>query len=149
MSKKRKPDFEVDLLPVIAVLAICISFLLLNAVWVQLGFVQVKQAMGNAGNPKDNPPSVWITIEKSGDIQVQIKDLAKRVGFPAQMQLSARNGAADTQSLGGVSAQIKTKFPDIQMAMILPSGTTSYETVIAVMDEMKKAQFTNVGIAPL
>ena len=43
---KKHLDFELNLIPCIDLLSVCICFLLLTAVWLQVGSLSVKQAIG-------------------------------------------------------------------------------------------------------
>jgi len=44
--KKEKPSTEIDLVAFISLLSVCICFLLLTTIWVQIGSMNVKQAIG-------------------------------------------------------------------------------------------------------
>lgn len=43
---KKHLDFEINLIPCIDLLSVCICFLLLTAVWLNIGSMNVKQAIG-------------------------------------------------------------------------------------------------------
>ena len=47
-TQNKDVNFEINLLPVISLLAVCISFLLLTTVWIHIGTLDVKQALGEA-----------------------------------------------------------------------------------------------------
>src|SRR6185503_16822504 len=45
-GRRRSLDAEINLVPFIDLLSMCICFLLITAVWIQIGSVQVKQSRG-------------------------------------------------------------------------------------------------------
>ena len=59
---KRGLNPEVNLVPFIDLLSVCICFLLISAVWLNVGSLQVKQALGTAA---EEPPADLLDIEVS------------------------------------------------------------------------------------
>ncbi len=53
-GRRKSLDAEINLVPFIDLLSMCICFLLMTAVWMQVGAVQVKQSHGTdaAATPK-------------------------------------------------------------------------------------------------
>ena len=75
MKHKKHLDFELNLIPFIDLLSTCICFLLITAVWMQIGSLNVKQAVG--GQPAaetEKKPIAWIYMETSGAVTFEIKD---------------------------------------------------------------------------
>jgi len=147
MSKNKEINFEINLLPVISLLAVCISFLLLTTVWIHIGTLDVKQALGEASAEKqEKPPALWVTLDNSGDIIFQLKNveakLTKQVRISKPNQDSWKGAEAYTQS-------IKKRLPEIKMALVFPDRRTSYDALIKTLDVLKKAEFSDLGIAPL
>lgn len=150
MNKQNKDvNFEINLLPVISLLAVCISFLLLTTVWIHIGTLDVKQALGEASQEeqKEEPPALWVTMAGSGDLVLQLKNvkdksLSKAVRFAKPQKESWDVITEYTKSL-------KQRVPDVSMALVLPDRTTNYSDLIKTLDILKQAEFKDLGIAPL
>jgi biopolymer transport protein TolR len=75
-GKKKHLDFEVNLIPFIDLLSTCICFLLLTAVWLNVGVLNVKQAVG--GQPASETakkPTLWAAVGGTGEVAVEIRIL--------------------------------------------------------------------------
>lgn len=151
MSRSQKDtNFEINLLPVISMLAVIIAFLLLTTVWVDIGTLNVKQAMGEATEKTDEtPPSLWVSLNEEGQLSIELKDAPKASSQLKTAVLYGVDNKINFEALGAFAKQVKTELPDIKTAMILPNTNSSYEDLIAVMDEFKKSEYTQLGIAPL
>ncbi|MCB0411113.1 MAG: biopolymer transporter ExbD [Bdellovibrionales bacterium] len=147
---KKEINFEINLLPVISLLAVCISFLLLTAVWVQIGTFNAKQALGSDGaeEQKKNPPSLWVTFEQGGELLLGLKDLEGEKA-PKEIRISPRGNQVDIESLAEMTVSLKQQIPELNTALILPSAYTKYQDMIAVMDQLKKVEIRDLGVAPL
>jgi biopolymer transport protein TolR len=72
---KKDVNFELNLLPVFDVLSACTCFLLMTAVWIHLGSVDVSQALGGQSVAETkSPPSVWVYMNKGGQVVMTLKD---------------------------------------------------------------------------
>ncbi|MBY0385641.1 biopolymer transporter ExbD, partial [bacterium] len=70
---KKHLDFEINLIPFIDLLSACICFLLLTAVWVQVGTLDVKQAVG--GQPASETPkkpTLWVSMGPAGELSINV-----------------------------------------------------------------------------
>lgn len=147
--KNKELNFEINLLPVISLLAVCISFLLLTAVWIQIGTLNVKQALGDEPQENQkNPPAVWITFETSGDLILTLKDIEDG-SSPKAIRISNINSKVDTESLKEMALSLKQQIPTLNTALILPSSSTRYQDMIGVMDQLRQVEIRDLGVAPL
>ena len=65
---KKVLDFEVNLIPFIDLLSVSICFLLITAVWMNVGSMNVKQAVGGqAQEDTKRSPQVWVRMTAKGD----------------------------------------------------------------------------------
>jgi biopolymer transport protein ExbD len=148
MRRTRQPlDFEINLLPIISILAVCISFLLITAVWIHVGAFGVNQAMGSEKSNAEPKATLWIEFENDGSIEFKVKEGSK---------VSARwlvkglgNQRSDIARAQEFTARIKKARPELLTALVLPAPESSYQDMIAVMDGLKKEQIKDIGIAPL
>jgi len=150
MKKKQHLDFEVNLIPFIDLLSVCICFLLLTAVWIQVASMNVKQAIG--GQPQSETvkkPVVWVYLGKDGELSLDIQDSKSVPGNLRKIRLPAVDQKINYEKLSATVGQIKTLDPLISSVLIQPLGKSSYEDIIKVMDEFKRNGLSNLGVSPL
>lgn len=148
---KKHLDFEINLIPFIDLLSACICFLLLTAVWVQVGSMDVKQAVG--GQPASETvkkPTLWVQMGKAGEVTLTVQDTQK---VPAKLRKLSVKGSAEgktnTAELDGAIASIKSLEPELRTALIQPQAESVYEDMIALMDQFKKQGLIDLGVSPL
>jgi biopolymer transport protein ExbD len=150
-SKNKHLDFEINLLPFISILAVCISFLLISAVWLHTGSVSVKQALGTDESiPGKKDSSIWIYFQDNGATQLTVKNNSKLNNSLLALSIPALiSKKVDVALLEKSIHKIKKADPQIRMALVLPSANSGYEDVVQVMGILKKYNISEVGIAPL
>jgi len=149
-NSNRDQTFELNLVPFIDVLSTCICFLLMTAIWINVGVLNVSQALGSEAPPGGkNPPSVIADIKNDGTIQLSLKDVSARVKKPVAYDVAAQNGRIDWERVEAYVATLQANIPDLKTALVMPSSHTKYEDVIRIMDLFKKSKITDIGLAPL
>lgn len=144
---KKDLNFEINILPILDILSVLICFLLLTAVWIQVGTLSTQQALGdNTISEKQNPPSLWIQVARTGDVLLSLRDLKKPV---ADSKISAGLEGVNWEVLQQKIASLKQTYPDLNTAVIRPEAKTNYGLVIRLMDHLKKNQMNDVGLSPL
>lgn len=149
-KEEKELNFELDLLPVISMMSVCICFLLLTAVWTQIGSVNIEQGLGQESVRQDQKASsMWITMKSSGEVAFKMMDSPD---LPASMQ--ERNFVIGVAGSGWPAverhaAEIKRMKPDLKTALIMPDASVNYGDVIRVMDRLKGLEIGEIGIAPL
>jgi biopolymer transport protein TolR len=139
-KKKNHASAEVNLVPFIDLLSVCISFLLFTAVWLQAGVMSSKQGLGTEAQSQDeNPKSMWVELESKDSILVsthglKVNDKKKRITFG---------------DLADYAGSKKMENPELRTAIVFPQTNSSYEDLIQAMNFLKKAEFVDIGIAPL
>lgn len=143
-------DFEVNLIPCIDLLSVCICFLLLTAVWLHVGSMNVKQAVGGqsqAETPKK--PLLWVYMGQGGQLTFNVQQSSLVPAALANLKLPGFEGRANLNELNRVLTQLTAKDPGLKTALIQPQAQSSYEEIIDLMDEFKKRGLTDLGVAPL
>lgn len=141
-------NFEINILPILDILSVLICFLLLTAVWIQIGSIDTRQAIGdNSTAGAKNPPSLWITVNTVGAIQLSMRDLPNKKTYEDQIQNGANgvNWAMLEQKL----QNLRNKWPDLKTGIVRPEAEASYGDIIRIMDKLKQFQFEGVGLSPL
>lgn len=150
MSKKHKHlEFEINLIPAIDLLSVCICFLLLTAVWLHVGALNVKQAVG--GQPASETakkPTVWVQINGQGDVALDVRD-ARVSAKLAKAKVPGKEGKPDLEALTALALELKSAEPTLTTVLIQPQAATVYEAIIDVMDSFKKQGMIDLGVSPL
>lgn len=147
---KKGLNFDLNLVPFIDVLSTCICFLLMTAVFMELGTVNTKQALGDAtenSQEKKTNPEAWVHLLDNGNIEIEVKKGSQTE--VAARKIAARSGIPDMSRFESSFKSLKEQLPQLEVALILPSPGSKYSQVIQLMDIAKKNQVQQVGIAPL
>lgn len=159
--RRRSLDADVNLVPFIDLLSMCICFLLMTAVWIELGSVQVKQLVGTEASdqsqkaPLDfelkftSPTALEVAVKKNGK-------LAKKLNIEASTS-EERATQLKTQVLNlmpqlgiNVTGDIKTIMPNVvSSAKVTPHIGVPYGDLVSVMDALRSQGILNLGVVPL
>jgi biopolymer transport protein ExbD len=141
-------NFEINILPILDILSVLICFLLLTAVWVQIGTLDTRQAIGdNSTAGAVNPPSLWITVDTQGTVQLSMRDLPNKKTY--EEQIGSLGRGVNWAMLEAKLQILKQQWPDLKTGIVRPEAQASYGDVIKIMDQLKKFQFEGVGLSPL
>jgi biopolymer transport protein TolR len=147
---KKHLDFEINLIPFIDLLSACICFLLLTAVWVQVGTLDVKQAVG--GQPASETPkkpTLWVNMGAGGELAINIQDTEKVPAKLRKFVVKGVEGKANLVDLESALQELKVFEPGLRTALIQPQAQSVYEDMIALMDQFKKNGLIDLGVSPL
>lgn len=142
-NNRKHLDFEINLIPCIDLLSVCICFLLLTAVWLQVGSLNVKQAIGGQSlKETEKKPELWVNMGEGDEVTLNLK---QSTAVPKKLtRLKVK-----FSELGPAIQQLKGLDPTISTVLIQPLAASAYEQIIALMDEFKKAGMTDLGVVPL
>ncbi len=147
---KKHLDFEINLIPFIDLLSACICFLLLTAVWVQVGTLDVKQAVG--GQPASETPkkpTLWVNMGSGGELAINIQDTEKVPVKLRKFVVKGIEGKTNFADLESAVQELKAFEPDLRTALIQPQAQSVYEDMIALMDQFKRNGLIDLGVSPL
>jgi biopolymer transport protein TolR len=153
---RRELNSELNLVPFIDLLSVCICFLLISAVWLHVGSVQVKQITGTdaAQKPKAQLNVLVTMIERN---KASLK-LAKN-GKPVFQQVISgldqetfKQGFTEQVTAMVTKAKGKddnAQIPDlIGSALIVPAKGAPYRNLILVMDVLRNHEIVNLAVLP-
>lgn len=147
---KKHLDFELNLIPFIDLLSTCICFLLITAVWMQIGSMNVKQAVGGQSAAEtDKKPIAWIFMELDGSVVVDVRDSALVPGNLRKAKIQGQAGKPDLDAVNKLATNLRSVEPGLRTALIQPKSQTNYEDIIDLMDSFKKAGMGDLGVVPL
>jgi biopolymer transport protein ExbD len=147
---KKHLDFELNLVSFIDLLSVCICFLLITAVWLNIGSMNVKQAVGGQSQADtEKKPTMWVQLGDHGEISLDVKEAGRLPAALQRLKLVGEAGKFNLEGLAKVLAQLKSSLPELRTALIQPKAQTNYEDIIDLMDQFKKAGMADLGIVPL
>jgi len=150
LRNNRQMDSEIDLVAFISLLSVCICFLLLTVVWVQVGSLLVKQAVGGqAAEETKKEPALWTLIRPGGSLELRLENVPRKFARRFGRIIKGKDGKLDLNGLKEQVSQLKQQIPEINMALVKPQSKSVYGEVIELMDALKGEGFNNLGMAPL
>ena len=151
-NKTRKDlNFELNLLPVFDILSCCICFLLMTVVWIQIGSMDVNQAIGAQGQAgTENAPAIWAYLNDSGQVVLDVKN-ARVESWMGESVLSGNktDGSISWNLVSQRLQAIHNAVPSLRTALIMPTKKSGYQDIVHIMDILKQLGVSDVGISPL
>lgn len=152
MKKKKSLDNEINLISFISLLSVLICTLLLSTVWVKIATFDINQAVGGAqvksARKNKKSPRLWVKMNKHS-IQLKVKNFKKLKRRLRLKNFSVKNRKWQESALTDHVRKIIKKLPQLQQAFVKPSSNSVYEDVIKLMDSLKVAGVSQLGIIPL
>lgn len=150
---QRRMNFELNLVPFIDVLSTCICFLLLTAVFINLGSVSVNQATGTESADKvKKTPHLELHLTERGDVIFRFKDVLPRPrtgSFLPEQTVLGVDGKIHWPQVSATIAKLPAQSLGVATAIVQPAATSKYEDLIQLMDLLKGQQISQLGMAPL
>ncbi|MGE3974892.1 MAG: ExbD/TolR family protein [Bdellovibrionales bacterium] len=144
-SGGRDTNVELNLVPFIDLMSVCIIFLLLTAVWTQVSMIQIGSSMYAKkidGDQSEPPPVDKITF------QLKVKSTGYLVMInSASVQIPKVAGAFDDKRLLTYLQQVKQKYPQKNDAIISLDDEIIYEEMIRGMDVLMLSGFAEISVA--
>ena len=151
-GRRRSLDGEMNLVPFIDLLSMCICFLLMTAIWIEVGSIPLHQLLGTEAvvDPKErlefqvklqSPTSVQLSLEQQGRIVHQLA-----IDAADFEQLKSRIST----SVGQVQSSLLSQNPDAEMsARLIPTASVDYGSMIAVLDILKGYGISALAVVPV
>jgi biopolymer transport protein ExbD len=148
-GKKKNLNFELNLVPFIDVLSTCICFLLVTAVFINLGSLHVSQAVGSEKTAAKPQGSVTVSLGGHGDIRFEVKDVPSLRRSGTLTTITGMNGKINYQRTEEWIKSFSTRFTDVKTVLIMPNPSSKYDDLIQLMAQFKASSMDQIGIAPL
>ncbi len=156
---KRGLNPEVNLVPFIDLLSVCICFLLVSAVWLQLGTVQVKQSLGTEA-PAESKDQFDLTVSFITPFTSRI-DMQQKGSTVASWEVkgdSKESYATEFDKLLDEKIQSLSKAAGSETlleakdifasATVVPAQNVPYKSLVLAMDILRKRQVINLAVMP-
>ncbi|NDD92248.1 biopolymer transporter ExbD [bacterium] len=149
-GRRKSLDAELNLVSFIDLLSMCICFLLMTAVWIEVGSLQVKQSHGTEGPAAvSQSHEIDLAVSSSTTLELTIKKGGKVV---QKQQLKAASVEELSTQLNGALVSFVSspagKAAPVSAAMITSTASVSYGELIRIMDALRRNQIVNLGVVP-
>ena len=151
LGGKRDLDAQLNLTPFIDLLSTCVCFLLVTAVWMQIGTVEIKQSLGTeAAADKKETYDLDLVFTNATELRLNLKKDGKQVKFVdvkaanSEEMLLKLNEAIVSQVL--VSKDLNVPQITIATATITPRSTVNYGEMVSALDVLRKNKIVNIGV---
>jgi biopolymer transport protein ExbD len=149
-GRRKAMNFELNLVPFIDVLSTCICFLLVTAVFINLGSFQVNQAVGSSAAKTEKPTgSVTLSFGAHGDVRFQVKDVAQLTGSRAITTIPGERGQVNFKGTQEWIKAFASQYGEVKTVLLMPNPASKYDDMIQMMAQLKGAHLDQIGIAPL
>lgn len=155
-GRRKNLDAELNLVPFIDLLSMCICFLLMTAVWLEIGSIDVKQYLGTDAPTETSSYDVELNFLSSRRAEVRVKTPDKSV---ERQTVDAENPALLAQAVGGVLEGLARRIgqgetqvvlaKSVSAARLFPNGGVSYGDLVAMMDAFRARGIVNIGVMPV
>ncbi|GAC1310408.1 MAG: hypothetical protein NVSMB10_18140 [Steroidobacteraceae bacterium] len=125
---------DLNIVPMIDMMVILVFFLIFTAVFSKTNILQLNLPAGNAA-PLDLPKGLKLEIILRPD-EIVVND---RNSGPLKTLPNTAKGL-DLDALSEFMRRVKSQFPQMTEATVLPSPATSYDTLVQVMDTVRVYQ---------
>ena len=148
--KNKDLDTQLNLISFISLLSGLTCMLLVTAVWIQVGSLNVKQAIGGqSGNNTAKEPALWATMLEKGSVLFYLEDAPKLKLTSNKTVIKGDNGQLDKKEILNYLTLLKKELPQMNTALMKPSAESVYEDMIVLMDQIKSVGLLNLGVTPL
>lgn len=143
---KKPLDTPINLVPFIDLMAVTISFLIMTAVWTQIGRLQVSQS----GGPSD--PNKEEQEQKTVPLVLLITDKELRLtaggsAFDPMPMVRDGKGKLDLAKLTGKIKELKVQLPDQSQITLQTEDAVRYEDLVRIIDECIGAGLPTVSVS--
>ena len=142
---RRKKNVDLNLVPFIDLMSVCIIFLLITAVWTQISMIQLGSSIySNKTSDKPLDPLPFSEII----LRVDILPVGFRISAGLeQYMIQKEEGKYNQDNLIEQLQKIKEKYPKKVDAIVSIRDDLPYKYLIEVMDSYLTAGFPNISIA--
>ncbi len=126
---------DLNIVPMIDMMVILVFFLIFTAVFSKTNILQLNLPSTSTAAPLDLPKTLKL------EVIVRPDDLVVNDRNSGPLKTFANTAAGpDLDGLSAYMRQVKGQFPQMTDATILPSPTTSYDTLVQIMDTVRVYQ---------
>lgn len=140
---KKKLDFDLNLVPFIDMFSVVLCFLIMTAVQVSVGAIDLKQSTGATSLTSDQTPVLVLSLSETS-LEFQLKNAKKDYRTSI-----SRNSANFKDEAAKLVQQIKASDEKLNSAIVLSAQKVPYQNIVTMLEVLKKSGFGQVGISSL
>ncbi|MGE0528222.1 MAG: ExbD/TolR family protein [Bdellovibrionales bacterium] len=150
-GSRKSLNFELNLVPFIDMLSVCICFLLVTAVFINLGSFHVSQAIGSEASSSEEKPkgSVTASLGDRGEIRFEVKDVQNIAKSERMITIAGDGGKLNLELARRWIEAFAAKHSDVKTVLILPHPGSKYDDLMQLMAQFRRSSLDQIGIAPL
>lgn len=143
----RSPNIELNLVPIIDLMSVLITFLLITAVWSQVSMIQLGSSLYSKKSDDKQPPPPPPLADIP--LRVDVKEAGFRIIIGSEtLQIpKAADGTWNYAALGEKLKSIKEKYPEKTDGVITVDEVLPYENLITGMDTMIQSGFQSISVS--
>ncbi len=141
---RKKLDAEINLVPFIDLLSMCICFLLMTAVWMELSAIQIKQEAGTESFSKSENSEV-LNLNFLSQKQIEIVSTISKNS--TRFIISGKTYEELLILLGNYLN--KTTRSQINSARVKTKAGVTYGQLVSILDLLRNHGILNLGIVPV
>ena len=142
---KRSASVDLNIVPFIDLMSVCIIFLLITAVWTQVSMIQIGSSIygkNSSDEITEPPPRAEVPF------RLDVREQGYHVIIGRQeMNVPKSNGKYDQDKLIVELKKIKELYPDKTDAVVTVLDELPYDTLIGGMDALLTSGFSEISVA--
>ncbi len=141
----RETNVELNIVPFIDLMCVCIIFLLVTAVWTQVSMIQIGSSVYSKrteSTPAEPPPRPEVAFRLDITPSGYIVNIGKRI-----VSIPKVNGAFDDKKLTAELTAIRQQYPDKKDSVIAVGDEMAYDDLIHGMDLLLTAKLEEISVA--
>ncbi len=140
-----KTTVDLNLVPIIDLMSVCIIFLLITAVWTQVSMIQIGSSIYGKKTSDEKPePPPKAEIPFRLDVRT---DGYRMIIGRQEMRFPKIGGKYDQDKLTAEVKKVKELYPEKNDAIITVMDELPYETLIGGMDALLTGGFPEISVA--
>ena len=148
LGSKKELNADLNLTPFIDLLSTCVCFLLITAVWIEIGSVEIKQSHGTEGKAsKKISYDLDLVYQNPTKLRLNLKRNGKRVkAFKVEGKDEVEIQANLNQIIQTKVLNFRKKVIKIATATITPRSSVNYGNLVQTLDTLRKNEIINIGV---
>ncbi len=136
-------NVDLNLVPFMDLMSVCIIFLLITSVWTQFSMIQLgssiyaKQRQDQVDPPKEDKISLDVKVTNSGYV-VTVAGAAAPIG--------KKEGKYDKKGLLTYMQKVKQRYPTKEDSIVFVDDSVPYEELVRAMDVLMLSGFSNLSV---
>ena len=157
LRRKKELDFDLNIISFIGLLAVCICFLLLTAIFVHITSLDVKQSLGGGDSvvtAQSEDVTVRVQMMKEGQIILQLQNPPSHIDEKLHSHhiFGVNKDGVLQLNYKDILEHLKIlmdQVPKLSTGIVIPYPDAEYEDIINLMDQLKEAGIHFLGLSPI